>query len=237
MGRIKFLINGHSQRGINRRINQDCIGVRNWRNDQTLSDQIAIKIEANDLPELFLLADGIGGHVAGEVASRTAVDTIFQNFDTSEDFNIRSATFEAHTKLSLADTNSLRPMGTTIVGLILDQQNAEFFNLGDSRAYKFSKMNLIQITKDDVSNSNRRNVVNQCLGGGISLPTPNTFYCEYKKGDTFLLISDGISGFLSKDEIYKIMQSGDPKLSSRLCAEAVKSGSSDDISAIVIECR
>ena len=237
MRQSNLLINACSQQGSRRKNNQDCLGLSGWRSSQGLIDQFSIELSNDELPALFLLADGIGGHEKGEVASLTAIDTIFHHFaPTQKDFNIIPAVMEAHTVLTLNASSSYRPMGTTIVGLVLTSDEATVFNVGDSRALKLDDTSIIQISHDDVGDQTPQNVITQSLGGGSKLPKLNPLKLNYCQGDTFVLVSDGISGWLENDDIHQIVKLNDADSSFHLCSEAVRAGSGDDVSALVIKC-
>jgi len=237
MRQSNLLINACSQQGSRRKNNQDCLGLSGWRSNQGLIDQFSIELSNDELPALFLLADGIGGHEKGEVASLTAIDTIFHHFvPTQKGFNIIPAVMEAHTLLSLNANSSYRPMGTTIVGLVLKSEEATVFNVGDSRAFKLGDNSIVQISRDDVGDQVQKNVINQSLGGGSKLPKFKPFKLSYCEGDTFVLVSDGISDWLDIDTIQGIVKLNKSDGSFHLCSEAVRAGSGDDVSAVVIKC-
>ena len=226
-----------ARQGSRRKNNQDCLGLIGWRSSQGLIDQFSIELSNDELPALFLLADGIGGHEKGEVASLTAIDTIFHHFaPTQKGFNIIPAVMEAHTVLTLNASSSYRPLGTTIVGLVLDSDGATVFNVGDSRALKLDDTSIIQISQDDVGKQTPQNVITQSLGGGSKLPKLNPRKLSYCQDDTFVLVSDGISGWLENDDIHKIVKLNGADSSLHLCSEAVRAGSGDDVSALVIKC-
>lgn len=237
MSQTNFIINACSKQGSRRKNNQDCVSVNSWRSNQSVRDRFSTKLSIDQLPAIFLLADGMGGHEKGEVASLTAIDTIFQHFSPEEEgFNLRSAVMEAHTALSLSADSSHRPMGTTIVGLVLNTDEATVFNIGDSKIFKLNGNSIIQISHDDVGEWTPKNVITQSLGGGSKSPKLNPCKFSYCPDDTFVLVCDGITDWLHNDDIHKIVQLNNEDSSDRLCSEAVRTGSGDDVSAVVIKC-
>ena len=237
MGKLRLFISAHSQRGAERKVNQDTVGIQSWRNVDELKDSIQTKISPSDLPTLFLLADGVGGHEKGEVASRTAVDTIAESFDSApEDFEISSAVMEAHTKLVLSSQYSRLPMGTTILGLVMGISRVSIFNVGDSKGYKLRSSVITQLTVEDRSNGGRRNSLTQCLGGGSRTPKAHQLNSEYHTGDKFVLLSDGVTDHVSDDEILSLVSRSGSESASKLCERALSLGSGDDLSVIVIDC-
>jgi PPM family protein phosphatase len=237
VGELGLFITAHSQRGSERQVNQDTVGIQNWRNFDELKDSTQTEISRSDLPALFLLADGVGGHEKGEVASRTAVDTITKTFESApEDFEISSAVMEAHTNLVISSQYSRLPMGTTILGLVMGISRVSFFNVGDSKGYKLSNSVITQLTVEDRSNGGRRNSLTQCLGGGSRTPKAHRLDSEYHNGDKFVLLSDGVTDHVTDDEILRVISRSGSESAFKLCQRALSLGSGDDLSAIVIDC-
>ncbi len=230
-------INAHSQRGAEREQNEDCLGIMKWRNHNEEADSVCMEIAFSDLPALFLLADGMGGHENGEIASKTAIDTISHEFDlTPNDFNVSSAVMEAHEALQSMPQASWRAMGTTIVGIYIGESEASIFNVGDSKAYRVRDNAIEQLSIDDVSAGTRNTNLLQCLGGGVKRPKAHLFDVAYRSGDIFVLLSDGVSDCLSDREILDTVSTASEKSACWLCDNAVKAGSGDDASAICITC-
>jgi len=139
--------------------------------------------------------------------------------------------------MRLLRQHSTRPMGTTIVGCILNSEEITYFNVGDSAAFEIDQTSILKITRDDHRNAGRQNVLSQCLGGGIPLPKPNIFRSPVTSQKTILLVSDGISKVFDPPTIYKIVMKSDADIAQRLCDEAQLNGSKDDVSALVIRSR
>ena len=95
---------------------------------------------------------------------------------------------------------------------------------------------IIQISHDDVGDQTPQNVITQSLGGGSKLPKLNPRKLSYCQDDIFVLVSDGISDWLENDDIHQIVKLNDADSSFHLCSEAVRAGSGDDVSAVVIKC-
>ena len=237
MAGLELIVDAHSKCGANRETNEDCVGVGSWISSQQIKDKFTGNFMLSEGPQLFLIADGIGGHDNGEVASRLAVQSISTTFLKESNFQINSVISEVHTKLTIDGRHSARPMGTTIVGLILDKSEATFFNIGDSKGYQIINTSIQQVTSDDRSNPRNRNMINNCLGGGLSLPKPNIFKRSFNDERGFLLASDGITNWLKEEDIYNIIKKKHEGSSERLCEKAIESGSGDDVSAIVIKCN
>ena len=111
-----IFVDAHSQMGIGRANNEDTLKVLDWINDPNTPDSFSANLTENDLPKLFLLADGVGGHEHGARASRQSIVTIQAQFDANvSDFNIAAGISAAHTKLNLEPQTQMRQMGTTTV--------------------------------------------------------------------------------------------------------------------------
>jgi len=226
-----------------------------------------------DLSEgLFVVADGMGGHAAGEVAAKIAVDTIEEFItDTSQKmestwpfqynhqwrFNsnrLAVAVEKANERVisAVAKQPSLKGMGTTLVGGILNGTGMSLAHVGDSRAYRRRSGELRRLTDDhswvheqivtgilteeEAKSHPLKNVVTRALGGGPTvLPELQEF--DLQPGDQYLFCSDGLTTMLSDDEIAGVLGAGDdPEAICRVLIEqANEKGGLDNITAIVVE--
>ncbi len=204
---------------------------------------------------LFVIADGMGGHEAGEIASAIAVETILAyNFG----FDVKSGLFEAVAKANeviLAEIEknpNLNGMGTTVAVLLLKEEEAYVTHVGDSRIYQLTDNNLVQLTTDHsfvaelVKNGSiteeeakthpQRNILTKALGtkGNFDYEV-NTFLV--RKGDKFLLCSDGLTSMIEEKKIQEVLSDGDPPqdIADELIRMANENGGTDNISVIVIE--
>lgn len=228
-------LDAHSQKGVGRASNQDAIGTLCWTSDQGKPDTIRSTMTQNDNPHLFLLADGVGGHEYGAIASRQTIETIVHQFSgDAENFNIAAGINAAHTTLNLKPTISHRQMATTIVGLVLSRNTALIFNIGDSRAYALGNKELKLLSIDDVDETKPKNVITQCIGGGKKLPKPHFLRYQNTLSETFILLSDGVTDYLTEDKIFDIISSVATNKSLLICSEAIRAGSDDDVSAMII---
>jgi len=223
---------------------------------------------------LYVVADGMGGHVAGEVASRIAVETI-QTFITetagadknrtwpfpfepaiSLDGNRLKAAFRLANRQianAMLDAADLRGMATTASALLAGQGRACVAHVGDSRIYVLRDGALDQITNDHswVEEQVRagtltptaarqhpwRNVVTRALAGGED-PEIDVVELTPKKGQRFLLCSDGLSTVVPHDTIAKILGQSGVSLETvcqGLIAAANEAGGPDNITTLVLE--
>ncbi len=205
---------------------------------------------------LFIVADGMGGHAAGEVASEIAVDTVSNVYyqDDSDDaatsllHAIKRANALIHQR---AAENMLRSgMGTTCVSAVLRGNMAYIANVGDSRAYLVRNGQVKQVsqdhswvaeqvragllTEDQARTHAQRNVITRCLGTQPDVDI-DVFPELLEEHDALVLCTDGLSGLVSDDEIRRIVAQSAPQESVyHLVERANENGGPDNITAIVI---
>lgn len=241
---MDVLFSGKTDIGKERKRNEDHIGHAETQNGH-----------------LYVVCDGMGGHSAGDIASKTAVDTIIQIFDTTSDkeipdliYHAFQAANDAIMKLS-ADNTDLAGMGTTVVVLVIKEGLAFYGNLGDSRLYLFKNQTLKKLTTDhsfvqalldkgiidefEAEIHPRRNEITKALGiDEIIEPDISREGLKLYKGDILMLCSDGLFGMLSQKFMANILGSNALTLSQK-CEELVKSandsGGTDNISVQLIE--
>lgn len=205
---------------------------------------------------LFIVADGMGGHAAGEVASEIAVDTVSNVYyqDDSEDIplSLMNAIKRANALIhQRAAENMMRSgMGTTCVAAVLRGGVAYIANVGDSRAYLVRHNQSKQIsqdhswveeqvragllTKDQARSHAQRNVITRCLGTQPEVEV-DIFTEVLQEGDTFVLCSDGLSGPVAEDDLRSIINQYLPSESVyHLVEHANENGGPDNITAIVV---
>lgn len=204
-------------------------------------------------PETFVVADGMGGAQAGEVASQMLVETVKDFLSKTPPWNeqiLSQAILLANDKiLNLARQNpNYLGMGTTATILSLDDGKAYFAHVGDSRIYRFRNNFLEQLTEDhsyvetlvrrgEITPEEARvhpmkNVLTQAVGvvENISVDTANF---PVESGDTFLLCTDGLTNMVDDENIAKILQ-GASNPADALIDAALSAGGRDNISVIVV---
>ena len=206
---------------------------------------------------LFIVADGMGGHAAGEVASEIAVDTVsnmyYQEDSADVSISLLRAIKRANTSIyQRAAENMLRTgMGTTCVAAVLRGNSAYIANVGDSRAYLIRGNTAKQIsqdhswvaeqvragllTEDQARTHAQRNVITRCLGTQAEVEV-DVYREELQEGDVFVLCTDGLSGLVSDEELHRIVDSFVPQESVyHLVERANENGGPDNITAIVVK--
>jgi protein phosphatase len=197
---------------------------------------------------VLMVADGMGGHVGGDVASRTALEALLAtSVDCRDVVCWTKALQQANDALYdlMAARPSLQGLGTTVVGAILSPEELLHFNVGDSRAYHYDGNELVRLSEDDVplgtpgpGPGRLSGVITQCLGGQ-SRRTRIRPHIELKpplrRGETLFLCSDGLTDMVGEADIVKALQAAvEPtKCVVDLLEMALAGGGDDNISIIV----
>ena len=208
---------------------------------------------------LIAVADGMGGHAGGEVASKVAITTLAQilpllindemDQESLEDFLLNSILDVDHEIAEAAAANDrLAGMGTTLTAIALYRQKAYVLHAGDSRAYRLRGKEFIQLTKDhsvvqelidsgavseaEAASHPQRSVLTNVLMGEGNI-TPLLIQHDLKIGDKFLLCSDGLNNVVSNSEIHKILSGEDPI--SKLIELTYERGAPDNVTILVAE--
>lgn len=215
------------------------------------------------VPVSFIVADGMGGHNSGEIASKVAVDYVSNcileltgMFSEKEDLSgiIRDIVEKANTAVySLAkEQESTHGMGTTLILAMAFNKKLYIGHVGDSRAYIYRGENLIRITTDhsyieeliqagtlsieEAENHPNKNIITRALGGAETIEV-DTLVCNIKENDVFILCTDGLTNMVSEKEIKDIIESvDDPELACiRLVDLANEKGGEDNITVIMFK--
>ncbi|GAA2602963.1 protein phosphatase 2C domain-containing protein [Dactylosporangium fulvum] len=196
---------------------------------------------------VWAVADGMGGHAAGDVASDLAV-TALRRLDEVRDrdpFDVRDALTRANDDILAAavEDPSLGGMGTTVTGLSLVTVEGEerwvVFNIGDSRVYRFVGGDLEQLTVDHVAPealTQRRGVITRALGT-IPGPKPDLWVLPAVPGVRYLICSDGLSLELGDRDIAAVLaEQADPvQAAEELVRRAVVAGGRDNVTVVVVD--
>jgi protein phosphatase len=240
-----------SVKGNTREQNEDNIGF--------FPDKYMCECPENNI---YIVADGMGGAVAGELASKVVVDTIKEFFVTAfsaQDINACVKTMEyvilkANNILRehISSNLKLQGMGTTVVALHFDKNKACIVHVGDSRCYRIrnNKIERLttdhsvvqelyetgQITFDEIHTHPKRNMITRAIGTEQNV-TGDINIVSVKQNDIFLLCSDGLSSVLQDNRIMSIILQNVDNLNvacEQLIDEVHVNGGMDDISMIVI---
>lgn len=208
---------------------------------------------------VFVVADGMGGHAAGEVASRIAVEALTELEDRppQRPEDVTATVLEANRRIlaAVAEHPELRGMGTTVTGVTVVETGGRehwvVFNVGDSRVYRVSDNRMHQVTRDhsevremldaglieasEVAHHPLRNVITRSLGTDPA-PEPDVWVLAPTPGERFVVCSDGLSGELEDRDIMLLARrSTDPQVvADELVEAAVRSGGRDNVSVVVV---
>ncbi len=211
-----------------------------------------------NLPNVFIVADGMGGHNAGDYASRYAVETVVEEIGASFEKNPVKIMGRAIDKANAMirqkarEDVSLNGMGTTMVIATCMGRYLEVANVGDSRLYVVHENRIEQVTQDhslveemvrmggidraSARNHPDKNIITRAIGARDYIEA-DFFNLELETGDMILLCSDGLTNMIEDDIIYRILTNG-RSLKNRveeLVETANQNGGKDNISVIVIE--
>ncbi|MDH3354469.1 MAG: Stp1/IreP family PP2C-type Ser/Thr phosphatase [Chromatiales bacterium] len=229
---------GKSDTGLKRNHNEDYIG---WSEEGGLA----------------ILADGMGGHNAGEVASKIAVTTIQQQLLNSalidSKSEIKNAIDRANEAINYKAKDSLvcAGMGTTVVVVLFNDSHISFGHVGDSRLYRLRDNVLEQLTSDhslvqemvdegfmnqaEARESVSNNVITRALGTDSEVQG-EIQQQDISQGDRYLLCSDGLSDMIESTDIHNLMGEASMEVAvDKLIALANVNGGSDNISVILVE--
>lgn len=238
---MQLSVTGLTDVGMARKHNEDCYQI-----DQD--------------HKLFVVADGMGGHSHGEVASKIAVDTICDFIvgdrsrgESSYDQRLEEAVRYAHDEVlrAIVKDASLQGMGTTVVGMHVNEHRAALAHVGDSRAYRWRNQELALLTQDHtwvheqvqagyLSEEQARhhplkNVVTRALGSEKEVVV-DLQEIELASGDIYLICSDGLTSMLDDSEIAQILrQDGTLEdVSQTLVNEANRRGGLDNVTVVLL---
>ncbi|GAA4667770.1 PP2C family protein-serine/threonine phosphatase [Gordonia humi] len=222
--------------------------------------------EANEdaalaLPGRYLVADGMGGHDSGELASEAALLTLSQA-PVGEDFDatrtdIAGLLVAAQEKIGAFGSDTGRRAGTTTTGVVMaagdDGPAWVAFNIGDSRTYLYSQGSLTQVsvdhsqvqelvdagylTPEQARVDSRRNVITRALGAGMAEPVADYFAFAAVPGDIVVLCSDGLDGELADSEIAAVLAAADGDVevaAAALVEAALDSGAHDNVTVAAL---
>lgn len=209
-------------------------------------------------PALLLVADGMGGHAAGELASALAIATVaaldVRPPDAEDVLTALADSVDAvgdSIATVIADETELTGMGTTVTGMFWLGQRYALVHVGDSRAYLLRDGALYQLTHDhtyvqtlvdagsitaeEAAYHPRRSLLMRALDG-MNPVEADLSLREAKPGDRYLLCTDGLTGVVSDERITEIMREGEPVgCVTRLVDQAIEGGAPDNVTVVVAD--
>jgi len=233
------------------------VGLRRKNNEDASSVHICTDFEEwSRTGHLLIVADGMGGHAVGELASGMAVETIPHTFLKSTENHprkgINDAIVAANTAIHTRGTQNqdFLHMGTTCTSLVLGPHGAVVGHVGDSRAYRVRRDRIDQLTFDHsvewelerkhgdlkgvIDLSAHRNVITRSLGPEENVEVDVEGPYPVFPGDTFLLCSDGLSNQVTDEEIGSIVRELSPKLAAQLLIHLANVRGGPDNSTVIV---
>ncbi|TNF26443.1 MAG: serine/threonine-protein phosphatase [Deltaproteobacteria bacterium] len=229
--------------------------------------------------KLFVVADGMGGHACGEVASRISIESVdafyadaqlarkleeayhelrkegrVTDLSSFHEFRLRSAIEYGNLQIfqEASRDPQLEDMGTTIVGLCFVGSRVYVAHVGDSRAYRYRRGRLFQLTEDhslaneyirmrvlrpeDLPQFPYKNVIVRALGLQEEVLV-DTYYRTSRPGDRYLLCSDGLTDLVPDDEIFEVLAAwpGARNAADELVRRALEYGGIDNVTVLIID--
>lgn len=213
-------------------------------------------------PQLIAVADGMGGHAAGEVASRIAVKVLQSlapsltseeiDEDSVEDLLMHSLhSIDSEISVVTDEDNEKRGMGTTLTALLIRDKYISLLHVGDSRCYRLRGNTLEQLSNDhtviqelldqgaitaaEAVEHPQRSMLTQALRGDGDV-TPVLQMYEIKRGDRYLLCSDGLSGVLTEKEIKVGLKKSDRDEAVKFLVDATYiNGAPDNVTVLIAD--
>ena len=215
------------------------------------------EIPVGKLANLFIVADGMGGHNAGDYASKYTIETIVEEIEKSKDTSVVKILEKAiqsanrHIRKKSQESEGLNGMGTTVVAATIHGDEMCVANVGDSRLYVINQ-EIKQITEDhslveemvrmggirreQARSHPKKNIITRAIGAEDELEI-DFFQVKLKKGDFVLMCSDGLTNMIEDEEIRMILQGQRDivEKAEALVATANNNGGKDNIAVILIE--
>lgn len=205
-------------------------------------------------PTLFAVADGMGGHKAGDVASEVAVNTLQTLAPSTPDVDLLGRAVEAanHAVITEAQKAGREGMGTTMTACVIQNEQLAIAHVGDSRAYLLHAGKLQQVTRDhswvaDMIEQGKltpsearvhpnRSVITRALGSDPYMK-PDLYEVTASEGDRLLLCSDGLYSLVEDGDIQSTMaRVRDPqRCASALVKQAIEAGGTDNVTVIIVD--
>ena len=212
----------------------------------------------NEKLGLFIVADGVGGHMGGEVASAIAVETVQEviSHPKAYQFSAKEVLMQAYTESShrifdrAAQETKLNGMGTTMVMGYFREGKLYIANVGDSRSYLYRKPYVWQITEDhslineqirlgllteeQAKKTIGKNVITRSVGFERDV-FPDICEREVSPGDTYIFCSDGLSGMINDQKIAQILNENPVESTAELfIQQALAHGGDDNVTVLVL---
>jgi serine/threonine protein phosphatase PrpC len=234
--------------GAVRMRNEDTIAVDDWVMSRSMDQPMTLQ-RIIDTPMVCLVADGLGGHAGGDVASRFVAGRLAERAAEAVD---AAALKELVCALDLElfammrERPGLEGMGTTVAGLHVGPAGLNVFNIGDSRVYRIGRTGLTQLSTDDTPGPKLADgrtaayttaLLTQSLGGWHDVDGITPHVLEEPVEGRYLICSDGLTDLLDPDAITAHIGDDDVASVTALFEAAMAAGGSDNVSILLVRLR
>ena len=244
---VRLRATAFTHRGAVRAGNEDTIAVGDWIRRLPMAAPAVLEHEVA-APVICLVADGMGGHAAGEVASRTVAEHLSRRAaEATDESAMVRLLYEANAELFalMEESPVWTGMGTTVAGLVVAPSGVLVFNVGDSRVYRIEDGALVQVSTDDTPGpkladgrtaATTSNLVTQSLGGAHELAgiDPHVLSEPFEDGARYLICSDGLTDLLDRTTMEELLERDDVTSAQALFEAAMARGGGDNISLILM---
>jgi serine/threonine protein phosphatase PrpC len=240
---LQARVTAFTHNGLVRSHNEDTIAVGAWI-QSTPMDAPRQTVHGLDRALLCLVADGMGGHAAGEEASRLAAVRMAESaHSAATEADVAVLVRRANREIFAAMRENPRRlgMGTTVAGVLVRSDSILWFNVGDSCLFRYHDQILRQLSIDDVPDPHvphgfRSHIVTQALGGAPSLVdvTPHTGEEPAAAGRRYLLCSDGLTDMVDPVAIKAAFVGDDVAAVAKLFNMAMIAGGADNVSIVLL---
>jgi serine/threonine protein phosphatase PrpC len=250
MAPVRLNATAYTHQGVVRARNEDTVAVGDWITSEPMAAPVVLE-HTIGVPLICLVADGMGGHAAGEVASRTVAEHLVRRAaQATDEAAMAQLLHEANDELFglMNETPVWYGMGTTVAGVAVAPSGVLVFNVGDSRVYRIEAGGLVQLSTDDTPGPKlpdgrtavyTSSIITQVLGGyGPDQPAeqidPHVLSEPLADGARYLICSDGLTDLLEQTAIEELLDHNDEASAAALFEAAMARGGDDNISLILL---
>ena len=247
MAPVRLHATAFTHQGAVRAANEDTIAVGDWITSEPMAAPVVLE-HTVAAPLICLVADGMGGHAAGEVASRAVAEHLSRRAAAAVDEVTLAALLrdaDADLFALMQEQPAWRGMGTTVAGISVGPERVMAFNIGDSRVYRIEGGALVQLSTDDTPGPKladgrtaamTSNLITQSLGGayhpgGIE---PHVLSEPCENGARYLICSDGLSDVVDRTAIEEMLDRDDEAAAQALFEAAMARGGDDNVSLLLL---
>jgi serine/threonine protein phosphatase PrpC len=247
MAPVRLRATAFTHQGAVRGGNEDTIAVGDWIQRLPMAAPAVLEHDVGT-PLICLVADGMGGHAAGDVASRTVAEHLSRHAaEATDEVALAALLRDADAELFalMEESPVWIGMGTTVAGLAVAPSRVLVFNVGDSRVYRIDKGGLVQLSTDDTPGRKladgrtaamTSNLVTQSLGGAYELAgiDPHVLAEPLDDGARYLICSDGLTDLLDRATMEQLLDGDDVASAQALFEAAMARGGDDNVSLILL---